>query len=164
MREAFGTTWTFQLMVIFILIFSAFLSVVITYSRAYTLKNQAMSIIEKYEGVTEESAEIINNYLYQNAYKTTSKCPEGWIGALNLNTTSIDGNFELASPNQEYYYCFKENINRTENSVGKITNQTVYYDFQLFFKFNLPVVGDIATFKVSGQSNDFIGSDDRISK
>lgn len=165
MREAFGTTWTFQLMIIFILIFSCFLSMVITYSKAYTIKNQAMSIIEKYEGMTEDSVEIINNYLYDNAYRTTSSCPEGWIGALNLETTNIRGNFEEARPNQEYYYCFRENVKKevigTEET-GKVTTENIYYDFRVFFKFNLPIVGEIATFNVTGKSADFAGSRDRI--
>ena len=63
MRETIGTTWTFQLIIIFILIFACFLSLVISYSRAYAIKNEALSVIEKYEGVSTESGQILNNYL-----------------------------------------------------------------------------------------------------
>ena len=158
MREAFGTTWSFQLIIIFILIFACFLSLVISYSRAYTLKNEMLTIIEKYEGVSKDSsnyegsAKIINNYLNQNSYQTMGKCyvnGENWIGALDLDNVS----FEAATPGTEYYYCFKET---------KSTNNTIYYNVRLFYKFNLPVLGDITTFKIEGQTNSFVGNSKRI--
>ena len=51
MREVSGSTWVFQLMIIFILIFACFLCLVINYSKAYRVKNEVLSIIEKYEGM-----------------------------------------------------------------------------------------------------------------
>ena len=68
MREVSGSTWVFQLMIIFILIFACFLCLVINYSKAYQVKNEMLSIIEEYEGVSSTSEEIINNYLQGNAY------------------------------------------------------------------------------------------------
>lgn len=158
MREAFGTTWSFQLIIIFILIFACFLSLVISYSRAYTLKNEMLTMIEKYEGISKDegtyegSARIINNYLIQNSYRTMGKCyvnGENWVGALDLENIS----FEKATSGKNYYYCYKEE---------KGPNNTIYYNVRLFYKFNLPVVGDITTFKIEGQTSSFIGNNKRI--
>lgn len=150
MREVSGTTWTFQIMILFILIFACFLTLVLSYSKAYTVKNEMLSIIEKYEGVTEGdegSLAIINNYLYQNSYKTKGQCPEGWYGAKDYA-----GTIEVSQGNGGYLYCFKE------ESAGK----KIYYNIRLFYRFNLPVIGEIATFKVNGRTDSFIGSDSRI--
>ena len=59
MREVSGSTWVLQIMLIFILIFACFLTLVINYSKAYRVKNEMLSIIEKYEGVTPESVNKI---------------------------------------------------------------------------------------------------------
>lgn len=148
MRETIGTTWTIQLMIIFILIFACFLSLVLSYSKAYTIKNESLSIIEKYEGVRENSAEIINNFLKENSYRTKGKCPDGWMGAENL-----EGAYQLASSGEQYYYCFQE----VPSQKGSI-----YYNIRFFYKFNLPIIGDITTFRIDGTTATFIGSNDRI--
>ena len=38
----------------------------------------------------------------------------------------------------------------------------IYYDIQVFYRFNLPVIGNIALYKISGVTKSFVGSDDRI--
>ena len=66
MRQAIGSTWILQLVIVFILIFVAFLALSINYTKAYKIKNELLSIIEKYEGVNSGengSISIINNYL-----------------------------------------------------------------------------------------------------
>ncbi len=146
MREVSGSTWVFQLMIIFILIFACFLTLVLNYSKAYRVKNEMLSIIEIYEGYTPESKEIINNYLYVQGYKTKGTCPEEWYGALNL-----DGDFEVADGIQKYYYCVKENV----------TAKGMYYDTLVFYRFYLPFLGDLMTFKVEGRTKNFVGSFDR---
>ncbi len=150
MREAFGSTWTFQLVLIFMLIFACFLTLVISYSKAYSLKNEALSIVEKYEGVTTTSLEIINNYFHENGYRTKGDCPEGYMGAVDL-----EGNYSKVDSGNKYYYCFQEE---------KSEKGTIYYNIRVFFKFNLPVIGDITTFKIEGRTNPFIGNDNRLTK
>ena len=85
MREAIGTETIFKAVIIFTLIFAAFLAVAITYNKAYRMKNQAMYILEKYEGINDNSLRIINNYLKNNGYKTTGNCESGEYGINNLD-------------------------------------------------------------------------------
>ena len=150
MKEAIGSTWTFQLIIVFILIFACFLTLVMSYSRAYSIKNEALSITEKYEGISEESGAIINNFLKENGYKTTGNCPIDWWGASDL-----EGNFQKVETGKKYYYCFHELDSQ---------KKTIYYELRFFYKFNLPVLGDITTFKVDGTTHDFIGSSNRKTK
>lgn len=147
MREVSGSTWTFQMIIFFILIFACFLTLVLSYSKAYTIKNRMLTIIEKYEGVTSESSKIINDFIYHHSYKTTSTCPSEWMGAIDL-----EGNYEMSNGNNKYYYCYRENT---------APSGMIYYDIEVFYRFNLPVIGEIATYRVEGQTNTFIGADHR---
>lgn len=147
MKAISESTWTFQMIIFFILIFACFLTLVLSYNKAYTIKNRMLNIIEKYEGITPTSAEIINDFISNKGYTNKGKCPESWMGAINLQ-----GDFEIAKDNNDYYYCFKEG-NR---------NKQVYYDIEVFYKFNLPVIGNIANYKIDGTTKTFIGSIERI--
>ena len=117
MKAVSESTWTFQIIIFFILIFACFLVLVLSYNKAYTIKNRTLSIIEKYEGITPTSAELLNDYISNKGYTNKGKCPDGWMGAINLQ-----GDFELAKTNNTYYYCFKE----------ESKNNKVYYDIKVF--------------------------------
>ncbi len=155
MREVSGTTWSFQMIILFILIFACFLTLVIAYSKAYTIKNEMLTIIEKYEGITEGndgSLVVINNYLKQNSYKTSGVCPtdtENWFGALDLN-----GGYEKAQDGKGYLYCFQEIKKKKDYA----------YNIKVFYRFYLPVLGDIATFTIDGRTNNFRGNENRVTK
>lgn len=151
MREVSGSTWTFQLIILFILIFACFLTLVLNYNKAYNVKNELLTIIEKYEGVNEESLGIMNNYLRSTGYKTKGKCPYK-DGEEGFGVLTLDGQYEPFNESNYYYYCFQEAEKRDE----------VYYNVTVFYRFNIPVLGEIATFKVEGRTNTFIGSNDRF--
>lgn len=155
MREVTGSTWVFQIMILFILIFACFLALVLNYSKAYRVKNEMLSIIEKYEGITTQSSKIINNYMNGQSYTTKGQCPQDeditWYGAIDL-----EGNYEEAIANSKYYYCFSQ-VSQPSDS-----KDYLYYDIIVFYRFNLPFLGDIATFNVHGRTNSFVGSNNLI--
>ncbi len=147
MREVSGSTWVFQLMIIFILIFACFLTLVLSYSKAYRVKNQVLTIIEKYEGVTSTSEDIINNYLRGESYLTKGTCPEGWYG-VDINGSG----YTISNGNTSFSYCFQE---------GTSSSGLVYYDIMIFYRFYLPIFGEIMVFTVNGTTSEFIGSTTR---
>ena len=106
-----------------------------------------LSIIEKYEGMNSTSQGIINNYMHGESYLTVGGCPDGWYGA-SINSD----NFEEARPNQKYSYCFTDSYT---------SDGLIYYNIIVFYKFNLPFLGDIMTFEVEGTTESFQGSLDR---
>ncbi len=161
MREVSGTTWSFQLIILFILIFACFLSLVVNYFHAYRARNDMLTIIEKYEGITNgdknNSLKIINNVLKDNGYKTVGACTneEGnWMGALDL-----EGNVEKAKEGVKYYYCFQK-VSRGD---GSWNSNNTYYNIKVFYRFNLPVLGQLATFVINGRTNSFVGNQNSIS-
>lgn len=148
MRESIGATWILQLVIIFMLIFVAFLALSVNYTKAFRMKNEVVSIIEKYEGVSSESngsIEIINNYLRYYNYQTMGSCEENYYGVDNLNSTVINP----VNKGSKYYYCIKKN-----DSSSSSYPERVNYEITTFFQFNLPFVGDLFTFRVTGNTID----------
>ena len=155
MRESIGTTWIFQLVIIFTLIFVAFLALSINYTRAFKIKNEIVTIMEKYEGVGTgegQSLSIINNYLLNNAYGIKSACHEGEFGALTLKDTTLEY-VNTDSRNKKYYYCIKP-IPTTS-----MAKQDQYrFNIRIFFKFSLPIIGDLMTFSIDGTTIDIVNA------
>ena len=155
MRTAVGGAKVFEIVIIFMLIFVGYLTIMINYSTAFKTKNEFLSMIEKYEGLrdgefdptsgTAHSIWIINKYLANTGYKVTNDCPSGWWGANDLS-----GGAQLKLNATNAYYCVKPSV--TCPVSGGIANEG-YYDIMLFLKFDLPVLGRIGGFTVKGQTN-----------
>lgn len=146
MRQSIGGIWLLQLVVLFILLFVGFIILTLNYSRSVRIKNEAISIVEKYEGLNETSIRNVNTFLYSSGYGATGVCTNeeknGLYGALDLSRSTL----EEARANVKYFYCVKK---------LKGTNTTNYYQLTLFYKFNLPVIGDRAGFSVKGTTTNF---------
>lgn len=157
MREAIGGTWITQLAIIFMLIFVAFLALSLNYTKAFKVKNELLTIIEKNEGFTtgdDGSIAIINNYLLSNGYGIMKTCEKDSYGVTNLNSTATE---LVTNTNKKYYYCVSKINSPSSNHEGK-----VYYKVNIFFYFNLPVLGDIFTFDISGSTGDVINPADNL--
>ena len=146
MREAVGTTWIFQLVLIFVLIFAAYLALTVNYSKSFRVKNEVLTIIEKYQGVTDNAYKTINNYLYANNYNQKGRCPDGWYGVKDITDTRING-LEEAKSNSKYYWCVYKNTGYHASRPGRS-----YYKIKMFFRFELPMIGQLTTFDVDGQT------------
>ena len=160
MREAIGGTWLTQLIIIFMLIFVAFLALSLNYTKAFKVKNEILSIIEKREGLTDGAngaLQIINNYLKSTNYRVTKSCEVGSYGVGDLNRSTAE---LVTSNSKKYYYCVSKIKAPSVNNRGK-----VYYRVNIFFYFNLPVLGDIFKFDVNGSTGDVvIPADNLIAK
>lgn len=156
MRETIGSTWVYQLVIIFILIFASYLTISISYSKVFKIKNEVLNIIEKNEGFTSSnngagSIAIINNYLYTLGYNNKGVCQVGYLGAKSLQTTGIDTFERVNNENSrnKYYYC----INKITNYSSVKSSKSIY-KIDLFFDMDLPVIGHIITFTASGTTSE----------
>lgn len=170
MKNSFSNVWLLGLVALFIFAFSGYLAITISYSKAFKVKNEVVSIIERMGGVSSNTTykvvpskigtgnmrlgagtiQTINLYLNGSAYKVRHGCPlyettYEWYG---VSTLSIDDNtpYEKAQPGKKYYYCLAK---RGVNGSG-IAKRASYYKVQLFYKMDVPVLGDMFTFRVDG--------------
>ena len=149
MREAIGGTWITQLVITFMFLFVAFLALSINYSRAYKTKNEVMSIIEKKNGITQESINILSNYLRNIGYKESGRCPKGYYGVTIRENGGKATAIKEELSAKKYNLCIAKNPSSSVNFKGKS-----FYEVRLFFKFNLPIIGNIYVFHVDGQTKD----------
>lgn len=157
MRESIGGTWILQLVIGFMLLFVAFLTLSLNYSKAFQIKNEMLTMIEKKEGLTSGSngsIALINNYLSSNSYRVKRSCPVGSYGVSDLNSNTAES---VSNTSKQYYYCVEkiETPSRTHNN-------KVYYKISIFFYFNLPIIGDIFKFTINGATNDIIVPADHL--
>ena len=154
MKQTISGTWVFMLVILFTLIFAAYIALTINYSRSFKVKNEVLSMIEKNEGFTDNGVKIINGYLSQSGYKTLGSChlqsDAVVYGAISIDpNTSISNAFEKAEAGKKYYYCFTKYSN-----YHSYFKTRAYYKINLFFRFDLPVLGDLHTFDVEGQTSE----------
>lgn len=162
MRQTIGTTWVYQLVIFFILIFVAFLVLSLTYSKSFKTKNEIISILEKYEGATPDSVLIVSNYLNTIKYDDVGVCTKSdklndyWLGVKDI--TSNTPTIEPARLKEKYSLCIKK-IRPDSGTTAHDKNQ-VYYELKIFFKFNLPILGDLKTFEINGKTSPIYKSND----
>lgn len=147
MRQTVGNTFIFKLVIIFTFLFACFLALTITYNKAFKIKNEMLSVIEKYEGINNNSLTVINNYLTASGYTTKGKC-KSIVGENKYGVKSLEAiDYELVSDNENYYYCF------TEKNVSTTINPQKTIKLNIFYNFNLPVVGDLFKYEIVGETN-----------
>lgn len=152
MRESVGSTWIFSLVLAFTLIFAAFLVLSLTYSKAYKIKNEMTSIIQKYEGLTNTDAlnkkgsiTIINQYLANNNYTAKGTCEENDYAVDDLSSDSV---VKVTDTSQKYFYCIHV------DSYTQYSKCRTLFRIKVFYNFNLPVLGDLKQFSITGQTNE----------
>ena len=163
MKESFGSTWLFQIVILFILIFSGYIALSINKSKAYSIKDDIINIIERngYVDLSKTSDPVlveIADRLKTVSYHTDGKCPQPskddptiWIGY------SRDGNIN----NNNAIYCMsKIKVNDGSQDLPEM----YFYRVLVFYQLDLPVVNQIFSFKVKGDTKMFYNSSEKGSK
>lgn len=134
MREAIGSSLLFNLVITFVIVMIAFLISSLAYSKAFKVKNRIINIIEKNEGFDNSLSSEINNELSNMGYRVSK----------NHNCKKID-NIELVSTGNSYEYCIYE----------KKTTNGSYYKVVTYMYFDIPIIGSLLHFPVSGETKVF---------
>lgn len=158
MKESMSITAIFQIVILFILLFTAIMALTINNSNAFGIKDQIVNILEANNGNYIESGtlnEEIINLIESTSYRTTGKCDEDFIG--------FDRTGAQVSYNQDASICIKE-VNATEgldNYLSEILGDTVatgdfktgkYYQIVVFFQLDIPVVKQVYNFKSKAET------------
>ena len=137
MREAVGSSFLFQIMIIFIFFFAAFMAIAINYSQAFQTKNKIINAIEQAEGYNATSRKTLEDIKSTTGYfrgisddVCKDKLGDGAFVAKSTLNADLKG------------MCIKRN----ETASGS------YYTVSTFIWFNFPIIGDIATIPVKGET------------
>lgn len=155
MREAIGGTWLFQIVIVFVLLFTAFMCLSINHSKAFNVKNTIVKSVERAEIVDlskgasqgEKTIEQIAKYLQKVGYRTTGNCPNGYTGY------NREGNINR----NKAAFCIKkqsirESGERADSRFDGSFPDMSYYRVIVFYQLDLPIFNETFQFKVTGDT------------
>ena len=128
MKEAFGATLSFELIMVFILVFVGIMGIGMNYATSFRVKNQIVDILEKYE-TYDKAKDYIESYVSQEKYYGGGKRPD-----TTSNSDCI---------NSALNYCIKE---------AKFEDEGYYYIVTTYVVFDFPIIGRILQSPVTGQT------------
>ena len=144
MRDAVGGSLLLNIVVMFTSIVILFFAGIMAYSKAYKIKNRIIEVVEKYETYDPIVQATLDEelrkagYIVATANQVEDKCEDG-----NLNTS-------------EYLYCIYKECKICDDSskcvVGECVEENRHYVVETFIHFNFPVIGNMLTFKVKGET------------
>lgn len=137
MREAIGSSFLVNVIIVFIAVIMLLLVGSLSYSRTFKIKNKIIDIIEKYEDYNASAAaeieQLLSNMGYRvNAYGRQSCKTNGDGEALN----------EYAS---NYRYCVVEYT----------SDRGVYYGVTAYIYFEIPLFSKVLEFPIYGETKTF---------
>lgn len=146
MNKSISGLWLFAIVIVFMMLLIAYVAISINYSNAYKLKTTLVTKLEQYDGWNNTAKAEIDSLLTSSGYRQTGFCqvPEDrskYIGVLNGHITE--------NPQTRQNYC----ISRTKRGGQNGGEDKYYYELTLFLGFNLPVLGDLYTFKITGETS-----------
>lgn len=139
MREAVGGLGITQIVIFFLLLFAAYISVSINMSKAQKVKDEVVSIIQKNNGFDHNALNEIENYMASVGYRTNGVCEDGWDG---YNSAGFNSNKSL--------FCIKEWTLEFDDT--KDFPKTAYYQVRVFFALDVPVINNVLRFNLTGST------------
>lgn len=150
MRESLGGSLLLNLVIIFAGLVIVFFISILSYSKAYRVKNRIIEIIEKYEDYNGSVVNELNSDLKNAGYSaaSASRCDSIKEDLVSGSNAKYDEKLEGNLNSYGYNYCvFKNDV-----SNGK------YYVVVTFIHFEVPIIGDVLTFPVYGETK-ILGKD-----
>lgn len=170
MKEAIGGVSIFQLVIVFLLLFTGVMCLTINHSKAYGVKDEIINTIELMEtGVNTEQLGIntvneITNELTEGGYRLTGTCPNSeWIGYDRNGTEVTDdsASFCVRAVNvSDAFYEDSENKCKGESLCTPTAGdfpKMIYYEVILFYQLDVPVIGDALKFEIKGATKVLFG-------
>ena len=173
MKEAMGGISLFQIVVVFLLLFTGVMCMTINHSKAFGVKDEIINVIEtevlasygtttNYE-INSDTVSKIVDLLNEVGYRITGKCPDGnWIG-YDRNGNEVGNNsasFCIRAINVGEAY-HRDLLNKCKRVGCTVTEgdlpSMVYYDVALFYQLDIPVIKDAFNLKLYGSTKPLFG-------
>ena len=159
MKETISITTIFQIVILFVLLFTAIMALTINNSNAFGVKDQLVNYIEVNNGdIFDDNGNLkedIVNIINETSYRTTGKCDEDYEGYSRTG--------ELLGTDQKASVCIRvveatKGVDRYLNEIfeSKVAQEDFmegkYYQIAVFFQLDLPVVKQVYDFKSKAET------------
>lgn len=166
MREAFGGISLFQIVIVFLLVFTGVMCVTINHSKAFGVKSEIVNIIENKplssgNGLEQDTVDEIVTYINESGYRITGNCSDGYIGydRYGKETGGKDAAICIRPVNVSESY--------TSDLAGVCTGDCgyldsdlpamVYYDIVVFYQIDAPVINNVFNFQLKASTKVLYG-------
>ncbi len=168
MKEATGITWIFQIVILFILLFTAIMALTINNSNAFGVKDEIVNAIEYSKGNFLDDGNLIadiSDKIQATSYRTTGKCKDGFQG-YDRTGKAVESNESAAvciravEVNEGINNYLTDNLCPAENKLCFATNdfyKGVYYQVQVFYQLDLPIINQVYNFSTMGETKVIYG-------
>ena len=170
MREAIGGTWLFQIVIVFILLFTGFLCLSINRSKAFNVKDQIIQTIQSYNGIdlTDEYSEgdesplaDIVSYISANSYRTTGMVPAPEkVGSDTVSYVCYDRSGRIVNSNPVFciapIHVDSEGCASGETCFNELPDM-VYYRVVVYYQLDLAIFLVVFNFRVVGDTKTLFG-------
>ena len=146
MRESIGGSWLLGFVVLFIVLFSAYLAYSINYTKAFKTKNYIINTIEENEGFSKYNGSTISaetDDALKECRETECKVYYYLRNAGTATTTIDSSKCEDAGDYNEGGYCVRK-INTT--------NGGAYYKVTTFINIEIPLIWKTFTIPIKGET------------
>ncbi len=130
MRQSLGEWFTYNIIIIFILIVFGLLSATLSYYKAYKMNSSILYTIDKYEGYNSLSKEEIERNLTTMGYTAGSgTCPDrGKLSSINET--------------DKHFYCVYYIEDDTAHGESNTENKPLYYNYSVvtYIYIDLPLL------------------------
>lgn len=154
MRESIGGAWLFGIVIVFIALFSAFLTYSVSYTKAFNTKNEIINIIEENEGFTmhtDTSVDIKNAIDSELEKSTEGKIFRymkdiGYNYSADIKCETENGEIEMSGQG----YC----ISKICPNFGRVdgTTSNTHYKVTTFIALEIPFIGVTVRIPISGET------------
>lgn len=157
MRESTGSALLLNIVIVFSGIIILFFIGIISYSKAYRVKNRIVDIIEKYGVYNDKASKEINESLSEAGYSLANKdfCTSNRVQKHLKNDVGLQPNYgnivkNINDNTKGYNYCVFEVTSKTTSTTSG--DNAKYYIIVTFVHFNFPIVGDLINMPIYGET------------
>jgi hypothetical protein len=148
MKEAVGGLGITQIVIFFLILFSGYLCLSINLNKAYKVKDQIVSIIEKNNGLDANALAQIQSYMTTVGYRSTGTCSTDDGDGYSASGTS--------TTNDKALFCAKKSKNDSDLTTSKPGDTSkqlplaYFYKIKVFFSIDVPIIGNGFGFNLYG--------------
>lgn len=146
MKEAIGQVFSLEFIIVFLLLVNGYLAFNVNYTKAFRVKNEIRSIIQKNEGLTKSAVSDISTYMTKVNYYQGEDY-NNWCTEKGLNVCKI-GNSA---------FCYEVSTSDKYGTDKAGNNIAAYYTVYTFVDINIPVLNKFipqlgGLFSVTGET------------
>lgn len=149
MKSAFGATLIFQIVIVFVIIFTGYICISINQSKAFNMKNEIVKAVERFAPDLDKWGfqDYISTSLAQEGYRSTGDCSRIGTGYTAYNENGI------ASGTDEGAFCIAEvQLPPSSELPGS------YYKIVTFYQLEIPILQSLFQLKATGETKIIYGS------